>query len=99
MDLVGQLAFCIEFTATRGIRKHDLDNARKVCQKYERRRFESRGHTCIDSSPNSSYGPSPAEPDIPVNELLQLCKEHLDQLNISSEDIDNIIMQKHCEPE
>ena len=33
---------------------------------------------CTDSSLDSSYGSSPAEPDIPVTELLWLCKEHLD---------------------
>ena len=70
--------------------KCDLDNARKVCLKYKKRRLESRGHLCTDSSLDSSYGSSPAEPDIPVVELLRLCKEHLERLKVSSEDIDNI---------
>ena len=61
-------------------RKCELDNARKVCQKYKKRRLESRGHTCTDSSLDSSYGSIPAEPDIPEVEPLRLCKEHLDRL-------------------
>ena len=71
-------------------RKCELDNARKVCLKYKKRRLESRGHSCTNSSLDSSYGSTPAEPDIPEVELLQLCKEHLDRLKVSSEDIDNI---------
>ena len=78
-----------EYTKRRK-RKRDLDNARKVCQKYKKRRLESRGHTCTDSSLDSSYGSSPAEPDIPVTELLWLCKEHLGRFKVSSEDIDTI---------
>ena len=78
-----------EYTKRRK-QKCELDNARKVCLKYKKRRLESRGHSCTNSSLDSSYGSTPAEPDIPEVELLQLCKEHLDRLKVSSEDIDNI---------
>ena len=70
--------------------KCELDNARKVCQKYKKWRLESRGHTCTDSSLDSSYGSTPVGSGIPEVELLWLCKEHLDRLKDSSEDIDNI---------
>ena len=80
-------------------RKCELDNVRKVCQKYKKQRLESHGHTCTDSSLDSSYGATPAEPDIPEVELLWLCKEHLDCLKVSSEDTDNIIMPKHYRSE
>ena len=66
-----------EYTKRRK-QKCEHDNARKVCQKYKKQRLESHGHTCTDSSLDSLYGSTPAEPDIPEVELLRVCKEHLD---------------------
>ena len=43
------------------------------------------GHSCIDSSLDYSYGLTPAEPNIPVVELLQHYKEHLDSFKVSSD--------------
>ena len=36
-----------------------------------------------DSSPDTSYGSDPAEPDISADELKRLCQEYLARLQVS----------------
>ena len=64
-----------EFTRKRK-RKHELDNARKVLLKYKKRRLTAKyGQQTVNSSPDFTYGNTPAEPDVTENELKRLCRE------------------------
>ena len=60
--------------------KHDHDSARKVCLKCIKQRLEAHYGSSVVYSPDSSYGSLPAEPDIPQDELFQLCLEHLERI-------------------
>jgi len=72
--------------------KHDLDSARKVSLKYKKQRLEVRyGTSVADSSPDSSYGSMPAEKDLDQDELLRLCRERLQRMKMSVEEINDII--------
>ena len=68
-----------QFTIRRK-QKHDRDSARKVCLKYKKQRLEAHYDSSVVNSPDSSYGSSPTEPDIPQDELSQFCLEHLERL-------------------
>ena len=75
-------SICDKFTNRRK-RKHDKDNARKVLLKYKKQRLMTRyGQPRLNSSANTSYGSDPAEPDISVDELKQLCQEYLARLQV-----------------
>ena len=77
-----QSSICDEFTNRRK-RRHDKDNARKVLLKYKKQRLMTRyGQPVLNSSPNTSYGSDPAEPDISVDELKRLCQEYLAHLQV-----------------
>ena len=71
-------------------RKHDCDSATKVCLKYKKQRLEARYGSSVVNSPDSSYGSLPAEPDIPQDELFQLCLEHLERLKKTARQIEAI---------
>ena len=61
----------------------DNANARKILQKYKKQRLITRhGQPAINSSPDTSYGNDPAEPDISVEELKCLCQEYLARLQV-----------------
>ena len=76
MGVSDDLELSNQFTIRRK-QKHDCDSARKVCLKYKKQRLEARYGSSVVNSPDSSYGSLPAEPDIPQDELFQLCLEHL----------------------
>ena len=78
-----------QFTIRRK-RKHDHDLARKVSLKYEKQRLEARYGSSVVNSPDSSYGSLPAEPDIPRNELFQLCLELLERIQKKAKQIEEI---------
>ena len=40
------------------------------------------GQSTINSSPDTSYGSDPAEPDISADELKRLCQEYLTRLQV-----------------
>ena len=68
--------------AARRKRKHFLDSARKVTQKYKKQYLLNKsGH----SKPDSLYGDAAVHPDISSNELDRLCKEYLSRLQISEQ--------------
>ena len=84
MNFGVQSSICDEFTNRRK-RKHDKDSARKILLKYKKQRLMTRyGQTAINSSPDTSYGSDPAEPDIPVEELKRLCQEYLARLQVGN---------------
>jgi len=59
---------------------------------HEKRRLEVRyGTSLADSSPDSSYSSMPVEEDLTQDELLQLCKEHLQKIKMSVEETNGII--------
>ena len=79
----------LEKVTSRRKRKHDLDSARL---KYKKQRLEVRyGTSVANSSPDSSYGSMPAERDLTQDELLRLCREHLQRMKMSVEEINDII--------
>ena len=71
-------------------RKHNRDSARKVCLKYKKQRLEARYGSSRVNSPDTSYGSLPAEPDIPQDELFQLCLEYLGRLKKTARQIEAI---------
>lgn len=76
--------------AGRRKRKHFLDSARKVTQKYKKRRLESKlGH----SKPDHSYGDSAMHPDIASSELDRLCKEYLSRLQVMEQQQQRLAIQ------
>ena len=72
----------LDIYANRRKRKHTLDSARKVLQKYKKQRLLSK--SCVPQQ-DSSYGDAPTEPDISINELRRLSHEYLACLNISEQ--------------
>ena len=72
----------IDTHTNRRKRRHTLDNARKVKDKYKRQRITSKSVPCHQ---DSSYGTAAAEPDISSTELLQLCKEYLHRLSVTEQ--------------
>lgn len=77
-----QSSICDKFTIGRK-RKHDKDTARKILLKYKKQRLMTRyGQSTVNSSPDTSYGSDPAEPDISANELKRLCQEYLTRLQV-----------------
>ena len=89
MGLSDNLELSNQFTIRRK-RKHDRDSARKVCLKYKKQRLEARYGSSVVNSPDSSYGSLPAEPDIPQNELFQLCLERLERIQKTAKQIEEI---------
>ena len=77
-----QSSICDEFTNRRK-RKHDKDSARKILLKYKKQRLMTRyGQPTVNSSPDTSYGSDPAEPDVSADELKRLCQEYLARLQV-----------------
>ena len=77
-----QSSICDKYTIGRK-RKHDKDNARKILLKYKKQRLMTRyGQATLNSSPDTSYGSDPAEPDISPDELKRLCQEYLARLQV-----------------
>ena len=89
MGLRDELQLSNQFTIRRK-RKHNCDSARKVCLKYKKQRLEGRYGSSVVNSPDSSYGSLPAEPDIPQNELFQLCLERLERIQKTAKQIEEI---------
>ena len=78
-----------QFTIRRK-RNHDHHLARKVSLKHKKQRFGARYGSSVVNSSDSSYGSLPAEPDIPQNELFQLCLEHLERIQKTAKQIEKI---------
>ena len=76
MGLSDELQLSNQFTIRRKW-KHNHDLARKVCLKYKKQRLEACYGSSVVNSPDSSHGSQPAEPDIPQNNLFQLCLDAL----------------------
>ena len=72
----------LDICANRRKRKHTLDSARKVLQKYKKQCLISKSSS---SQQDSSYGDAPAEPDISINELRRLCHEYLARLKVTEQ--------------
>ena len=89
MGISGQLQLLDQFTNRRK-RKHVQDAARKISLKYKKQRLETRYGASVVNSPDSSYGSLPAEPDIPQDELFQLCRERLERVQKSVKQIEEI---------
>ena len=58
-------------------RQHTTDTARKLTEKYKKRRLLSKSTPCTQ---DNSYGQIPAQPDVNPNELQHLCKEYIQRL-------------------
>ena len=89
IGLTDDLELSNQFTIRRK-RKHNRDWARKVCLKYKKQRLEARYGSSVVNSPDSSNGSLPAEPDIPQNELFQLCLERLERIQKTAKQIEEI---------
>ena len=77
-----QSSICDKFTIGRK-QKHDKNTARKVLLKYKKQRLMTRyGQSTVNSSPDTSYGSDPAEPNISADELKRLCQEYLIRLQV-----------------
>ena len=64
-----QSSICDEFTNRRK-QKDDKDNAQKILLKYKKKRLMTQyGQPTLNSSPDTSYGSDPGEPDISAHEL------------------------------
>ena len=86
-----QSSICDDFTNRRK-RKHDKDSARKILLKYKKQRLMTRyGQPTINSSPDTSYGSDPAEPDVSVDELKRLCQEYLARLQVGNKTYNIVI--------
>ena len=70
----------LQFAQTRK-RKLELDCARKVTQKYKRRRFEAR--RTGGAQQDASYGVDAAEPEVAPEILKSLCEDYLSRLQVS----------------
>ena len=62
----------------------------RVCLKYKKQRLEACYGSSVVNSPDSSYGSLPAEPDIPQNDLFQLCLECLERIQKTAKQIEEI---------
>ena len=89
MGLSNELQLSNQFTIRRK-QKHNRDSARKISLKYKKQRLEGRYGSSVVNSPYSSYGSLPAEPDIPQNELFQLCLERLERIQKTAKQIEEI---------
>ena len=89
MGCTDNLELSKQFTIRRK-RKHDHDLARKLSLKYKKQRLEAHYGSSVVNSPDSSYGSLPAEPDIPQNELFQLCLERLERIQKTAKQIEEI---------
>ena len=56
----------------------------------QKQRVEARYGSSVVNSSDSSYGSLPAEPDIPQNDLFQLCLEHLERIQKTAKQIEEI---------
>ena len=63
-----------------GKRQHTTDTARKIKDKYKRQRLMSKSGLC---NQGTSYGQTPAQPDISPDELQHLCKEYIQRLKVT----------------
>ena len=72
--------------------KHDRDSVSKVLQKHKKQRLDNKQrldskHQASSSSPDSSFGSLAADPGPTPEELLKLCREHLDRLMVTADGI------------
>ena len=61
-------------------RQHSSDSARKISEKYKKRRLLSKSSPCPH---DNSYGPAPTQPDISAEELQHLCREYIQRLQVT----------------
>jgi len=66
--------------------KHDKDSVRKILNKYKKQRLDSK-HQASSSSPDLSHVSLAVDPEPSQEELLRLCREHLDRLIITADEI------------
>jgi len=72
----------VDAQGNRRKRKHTLDKARKVLEKYKHQWMKNKSGP---SSQDASYGIAAEEKDIKNDELQQLCREYLPQLMVTTE--------------
>ena len=78
-DSVGET---LDIYSNRRKRKHTVDSARKVLQKYKRRRLMTKLNKSVK---DSTYGDTPAEPDIDRDELKRLCSDYVSRLQVTEQ--------------
>jgi len=82
----------LEKVTNRRKRKHERDSARKLSLRYKKQRLAARyGPSEADSTEDSSYGSNPAEVDVTQDELLRLCREHLQRMKMTVEELNGVI--------
>ena len=78
-DSVGET---LDTYTNRRKRKHNFDSARKVLQKYKKRRLLTKLNK---GTKDSTYGDAPAEPDISNEELARLSNEYVNRLAVTEQ--------------